>query len=60
MPPIATQGDQKRTCSIQLALTSHFEIQQLYSQTLSDELNDPLPEAQELVISLEASDFREG
>lgn len=39
---------------VQLTLTSHFEIQRLYSYTVSDELNDPLPEAPELVMSLEA------
>lgn len=47
-------------CSIRLTLTSHFEIQWLSSPTVLDELNDPLPGAEELVISLEASAFREG
>lgn len=47
-------------CSIQLILLSHFEFQWLYSSTVLVELNDPLPEAEELVISLEASALREG
>lgn len=51
---------QKKTCSIWLTLTSHPEIQWLHSSTVLDELSDPLPEAEELVISLEASAFKEG
>lgn len=46
--------------SVQLPVTSHFKIQWLYTSTVLDELNDPRPEAEELVISLEASAFREG
>lgn len=55
-----TQVYHKKTCPFQLTLTSHFESQWLHSSTVLDELNDPLLEAEELVLSLEDSAFRGG